>query len=376
MEGLDLSKASCKSKPPNSPGLIGDDLDFSPTKDGDSSSSCNTTPRKNKRKSSEPKKRGSDFSIKRFCPDKPDSPNEIKVEDGEGRYSENPPSTPESSSTPSPPDNFGLRFSSQLNSGLSAVTLPHPLPQAGKSTAVPHHPGFMHPYPLGVPFMPIPSAMMSHMEMVARQQQQQQQQAVAMTSNQQLLGIPGAGIIAPQNKQVGSSNKSAKKTTSSNNNSQSLAREPKQKSKKGNSTNSNSSTSQPLFNLPPPPPPPEASFAEDTYIDDDSPQGSRSRKNYKNMTRERRVEANARERSRVHTISAAFENLRHAVPSYSHNQRLSKLAILRIACTYIMSLASLAGHDYSWNNKPPSFEECVDECTKTIQTEGKAKRRH
>ena len=58
----------------------------------------------------------------------------------------------------------------------------------------------------------------------------------------------------------------------------------------------------------------------------------KQRKNYKNMTRERRVEANARERTRVHAISAAFEGLRRAVPSYSYNQRLSKLAILRIAC--------------------------------------------
>jgi len=61
----------------------------------------------------------------------------------------------------------------------------------------------------------------------------------------------------------------------------------------------------------------------------------KQRKNYKNMTRERRVEANARERTRVHAISAAFEGLRRAVPSYSYNQRLSKLAILRIACRYV-----------------------------------------
>ncbi|GFS41515.1 protein atonal 8 [Trichonephila inaurata madagascariensis] len=33
-------------------------------------------------------------------------------------------------------------------------------------------------------------------------------------------------------------------------------------------------------------------------------------RNYKSMSRERRIEANARERTRVHTISAAFEDLR------------------------------------------------------------------
>lgn len=104
------------------------------------------------------------------------------------------------------------------------------------------------------------------------------------------------------------------------------------------------------------------------------------RKNYKNMTRERRVEANARERTRVHTISAAFDALRRAVPSYSHNQKLSKLAILRIASSYILALARLTDQDYSSATdhirKPLTFAECVDMCTSTIQTEGRARRRH
>jgi len=102
----------------------------------------------------------------------------------------------------------------------------------------------------------------------------------------------------------------------------------------------------------------------------------RSRKNYKNMTKQRRIEANARERTRVHTISAAFESLRRAVPSYSYNQRLSKLAILRIACSYILALARLADLDYSEEQDSMSFSTCVDLCTQTIQAEGKAKRKH
>ena len=109
---------------------------------------------------------------------------------------------------------------------------------------------------------------------------------------------------------------------------------------------------------------------------DDEATNRRNRKNYKNMTRERRVEANARERSRVHTISAAFESLRRAVPSYSYNQKLSKLAILRIACSYILALAKLADLDYTHDQSDISFTECVDMCTATIQTEGKARRRH
>lgn len=96
-------------------------------------------------------------------------------------------------------------------------------------------------------------------------------------------------------------------------------------------------------------------------------------RNYKNMSRDRRVEANARERSRVHTISAAFEALRRAVPSFSYNQKLSKLAILRIASCYIMALSKLA--DTGDNDDSLSFGDCVDMCTKTIQMEGKPRRR-
>lgn len=113
--------------------------------------------------------------------------------------------------------------------------------------------------------------------------------------------------------------------------------------------------------------------------------GAHQRKNYKNMTKQRRIEANARERTRVHTISAAFESLRKAVPSYSHNQRLSKLAILRIACSYILALVKLAElEDYETSEMANlksstdsmTFSQCVDLCTQTIQSEGKTKRRH
>ena len=51
-----------------------------------------------------------------------------------------------------------------------------------------------------------------------------------------------------------------------------------------------------------------------------------------NMSRQRRLVANARERTRVHTIGSAFEELRAQIPSYSCNQKLSKLAILRCVC--------------------------------------------
>ncbi|XP_051916137.1 transcription factor atoh8 [Hippocampus zosterae] len=89
----------------------------------------------------------------------------------------------------------------------------------------------------------------------------------------------------------------------------------------------------------------------------------------------RRLLANARERTRVHTISAAFEALRKQVPCYSYGQKLSKLAILRIACNYILSLAQLAELDYSPDRGSQSFSQCVEQCTRTLQAEGRSKKR-
>ncbi|CAL9706495.1 unnamed protein product [Knipowitschia caucasica] len=88
----------------------------------------------------------------------------------------------------------------------------------------------------------------------------------------------------------------------------------------------------------------------------------------------RRLLANARERTRVHTISAAFEALRKQVPCYSYGQKLSKLAILRIACNYILSLAQLADCDYSSEQKK-NFSHCVEQCTHTLQAEGRSKKK-
>lgn len=91
-------------------------------------------------------------------------------------------------------------------------------------------------------------------------------------------------------------------------------------------------------------------------------------RNYKNMTRERRIEANARERTRVHTISAAFEALRNAVPAYSDTQKLSKLAVLRIACGYITTLSDLL-------EDSPNLAESVEAMTRMLEKEGNVKRK-
>lgn len=95
----------------------------------------------------------------------------------------------------------------------------------------------------------------------------------------------------------------------------------------------------------------------------------------KNMSRARRIEANARERSRVHTISAAFDTLRATIPSYSRNQKLSKLSTIRIASAYILTLSRLLDMDYSAEHDSPSVAECVDNVTGIIHMEGKARKR-
>lgn len=95
----------------------------------------------------------------------------------------------------------------------------------------------------------------------------------------------------------------------------------------------------------------------------------KEQRNYKNMSRERRIEANARERTRVHTISAAFDTLRRSIPAYSHSQKLSKLSVLRIACSYIMTLSNLV-HD-----EPSAVPDCIESVTRTIQKEGKLRKK-
>lgn len=87
----------------------------------------------------------------------------------------------------------------------------------------------------------------------------------------------------------------------------------------------------------------------------------------------RRMEANARERSRVHTISSAFENLRQVVPSYYNSYKLSKLGILRIACCYIESLNYLINEEAKTDDISIQFDEYVRKLAKTIAQESKMK---
>jgi hypothetical protein len=98
-------------------------------------------------------------------------------------------------------------------------------------------------------------------------------------------------------------------------------------------------------------------------------------RNYKNMTRERRVEANARERQRVHTITAAFDNLQGAIPTEEENAKLSKLSVIKIATAYIMALSRMAGHDYTEDQSAPPVEEVIKHCSEVIESESRMKKR-
>ncbi|XP_051970513.1 neurogenic differentiation factor 6-A-like [Xyrauchen texanus] len=55
----------------------------------------------------------------------------------------------------------------------------------------------------------------------------------------------------------------------------------------------------------------------------------------------RRMEANARERSRMHGLNNALDSLRKVVPCYSKTQKLSKIETLRLAKNYIWALSEI-----------------------------------
>ncbi|KAM9838008.1 neurogenic differentiation factor 2-like [Aulostomus maculatus] len=55
----------------------------------------------------------------------------------------------------------------------------------------------------------------------------------------------------------------------------------------------------------------------------------------------RRLKANARERTRMHDLNSALDNLRKVVPCYSKTQKLSKIETLRLAKNYILALGEI-----------------------------------
>jgi len=97
--------------------------------------------------------------------------------------------------------------------------------------------------------------------------------------------------------------------------------------------------------------------------------------NYKSKTRDRRVEANARERKRVHTITAAFDTLQSAIPTENQEKgvKLSKLSVIKIATAYIMALSRMAGYDYTEDQSAPSLHQVIQQYHQTVSEETKVK---
>ncbi|CAF0777851.1 unnamed protein product [Adineta steineri] len=92
------------------------------------------------------------------------------------------------------------------------------------------------------------------------------------------------------------------------------------------------------------------------------------------LTYDKRLEANARERERVHNLTAAFEALRQVIPMYSDQPKLSRLSILRIACSYVLVLGALNEIDFSEGQNAYTFNECFHMLSSTILNELKRKK--
>ena len=63
------------------------------------------------------------------------------------------------------------------------------------------------------------------------------------------------------------------------------------------------------------------------------------------VMKERRVAANARERRRMDSLNVAFDDLREVVPSLSNDRKLSKYETLQMAQSYINALLELLRRD-------------------------------
>ncbi|XP_053678033.1 transcription factor 15 [Anopheles nili] len=59
------------------------------------------------------------------------------------------------------------------------------------------------------------------------------------------------------------------------------------------------------------------------------------------MSFDQRLQANARERYRTHSVNSAFNNLRQLIPTEPRNRKLSKIETLRLAKSYISHLIAV-----------------------------------
>jgi hypothetical protein len=88
----------------------------------------------------------------------------------------------------------------------------------------------------------------------------------------------------------------------------------------------------------------------------------------------KRLQANARERERVHNLTAAFEALRKVIPMYHGQPKLSRLSILRIACSYVLVLGALNEIDFSEGQNAYTLNESFHLLSSTILNELKRKK--
>ncbi|CAF2308163.1 unnamed protein product [Rotaria sp. Silwood2] len=92
------------------------------------------------------------------------------------------------------------------------------------------------------------------------------------------------------------------------------------------------------------------------------------------LSHNKRLEANARERERVHNLTAAFEALRQVIPMYGDQPKLSRLSILRIACSYVHVLGALNQMDFSQGQNGYTLNESFHMLSCTILNELKRKK--
>jgi hypothetical protein len=83
----------------------------------------------------------------------------------------------------------------------------------------------------------------------------------------------------------------------------------------------------------------------------------------------KRLKANARERERVHNLTAAFEALRKVIPMYNDQSKLSRLSLLRIACSYVHLLGALNEIDFSQGQNGYTLNESFHMLSCTILSE-------
>ena len=94
--------------------------------------------------------------------------------------------------------------------------------------------------------------------------------------------------------------------------------------------------------------------------DEDSSSDSSSSETAKRPRSHVRVSATKRERARMHKLNNAYDKLRQAVPKIGpDNERLSKIATLRLAIDYIAMLTNCLGENESERIENSSSEDTV-----------------